>query len=53
MGCRGGGLLGLWLFVVVVEVKFMVVVNFFFDWATEWALKYHGLTGPGGVGSGP
>ena len=26
---------------------------FFFDWATEWALKYHGLTGPGGVGSGP
>ena len=30
MGCRGGGLLGLWLFVVVVEVKFMVVVNFIF-----------------------
>ena len=21
-------------------------IFFFFDWATEWALKYHGLTGP-------
>ena len=33
--------------------------NFFFDWATEWAMKYHGPTGPvepagpGGDGSGP
>ena len=27
-------------------------IFFFFYWATEWALKYHGPTGPDGGGSG-
>ena len=41
------------------ENQYQANFFFFFDWATEWALKYHGPTGlvepagPGGGGSGP